>query len=138
MKKVVLISCASQKLTYKAKAKSLYISPLFRKSLKYAIKLRPDAIFILSARSGLLGLEEEIEPYELTLNRMPVEETRKWAERVVRQLSERADLENDQFIILAGAKYRKHLIPHLRSYEVPLEGLPIGKQLQYLNQAGAR
>lgn len=39
----------------------------------------------------------------------------------------------DRFTILAGAKYRKYLMPHLEHAHVPLEGLGIGKQLQRLD-----
>jgi len=31
-----------------------------------------------------------------------------------------------------GIKYRKYILPHLKSYEIPLEGLGIGKQLAFL------
>jgi hypothetical protein len=69
-KQIVLISCASRKLSQKAKVKDLYVSTLFKLNLKYAQQLEPDNIFILSAKHGLLSLEQEIEPYEQTLNNM--------------------------------------------------------------------
>jgi hypothetical protein len=133
MRNIVLISCVSRKLPYKAKAIDLYISALFKKNLAYAQKLQPDAIYILSAKYGLLDLGTEIEPYNLTLNNMSAKEVKKWAEEVIRQLSEKVDIQHDNFIFLAGQKYRKYLIPHISSYEIPLEGMPIGKQLQYLS-----
>ena len=37
MAKIVLISCVSKKLDHSAKARDMYISPLFKLSLKYAI-----------------------------------------------------------------------------------------------------
>jgi hypothetical protein len=49
MRKIVLISCVSQKFPYKASARHLYISPLFKKNLAYARKPNPEAIFVLSA-----------------------------------------------------------------------------------------
>jgi hypothetical protein len=51
---------------------------------------------------------------------------------VVEQLKEQADLQSDHFIFLAGEKYRKFLARRLAFYEIPLQGNPIGKQLQYL------
>ena len=86
----------------KAQAKDMYISNLFKYSLKYAQKSNPDKIFILSAKYHLLYLDREIEPYNVTLNKMPVKERKLWAEEIIRELSENADLENDKFIILAG------------------------------------
>jgi hypothetical protein len=132
VKKIVLISCASKKLHHKAKAKDLYISSLFVGNLRYARTLKPDSIFILSAKYGLLELDREVEPYNTTLKDMPLAQVKAWADKVVKQLKEQTDLQSDYFIILAGKKYRKYLVPHLASYEVPLLGMPIGKQLKYL------
>lgn len=63
---------------------------------------------------------------------MPAAAVRAWAERVRGQLAARYDLARDHFIFLAGEKYRRYLAPHLASYEVPMEGLRIGEQLQFL------
>lgn len=135
MRKVVLISCASKKLKTSAQAKDLYTkSPLFRLNLAYANTLRSDAIFILSAKYGLVQLRQEIEPYEATLNKMSTQEIQAWAGQVAGQLREHCDLQRDHFVFLAGQNYRKHLLPYMRSYEVPMEGLPIGRQLQYLKR----
>lgn len=132
MKKVVLISCVSKKLPYTAKAKDLYISPLFVGNLRYARSLQPDSIFILSAKYGLLELDRDVEPYDTTLKNMSRAQVKTWADQVIEQLEELADLKNDHFIFLAGETYRKYLTPHLLSYEIPLRGMTIGKQLQYL------
>lgn len=134
MRKIVLISCVSKKLTYKTLARSLYTSSLFKKNLAYAQRLKPDAIYILSAKFGLVDLDQEIEPYELTLNTMGAGEIKVWADRVLEQLSTCVDLRQDHFIFLAGQKYRKYLLPKMHSYEIPMEGLPIGKQLQALSE----
>lgn len=131
--KIALISCASKKLPYKTRAKELYASPLFKLALKYAESLA-DKIFILSAKYGLLDLEEEIEPYNQTLNKMPDSEIKKWAEAVVSQLSIISNLQEDEFIFLAGEKYRKYLLPHIKNYKIPLKGMGIGKQLKYLKE----
>lgn len=132
MKKIVLISCVSKKKPHKAKAEELYLGPLFAGNLRYARSLSPDAIFILSAKYGLLELDTEIEPYDVTLKDMSSAQVRAWANDVVEQLGKLTDLQSDHFIFLAGDRYRKHIIPHLASYEVPLQGMAIGKQLQYL------
>ena len=100
MDKIVLISCASQKRSYKCKARDLYISALFKKNLRYALKLAPDQIFILSAKYGLVGLDDEIEPYNLTLNTMSSSKIKQWASGILRQLTERANLQEDQFVFL--------------------------------------
>ena len=131
LKKVVLISCVKKKLLHKAKAEHLYTSPLFKGYLRYARNLKPDRIFILSAKHWLLELDREIEPYNSTLKDLPVVQVRAWADKVIEQLKQQADLQNDHFIILAGEKYRKFLRPHLKSFEVPFQRMSFFKQLQY-------
>ncbi len=132
MAKAVLISCVSSKLDRRAKAKDLYVSPLFKYNVKYASSLNPDKIFILSAKYGLVDLEQELEPYNETLNTMKSIQIKSWAERVVNALKKEVNLDNDEIIFLAGDKYRKYLIPHIKHYKIPLQGLGIGKQLQFL------
>ncbi len=134
MAKVVLISCVSKKLNYKSKAQDLYVSSLFKKNLQYAKSLNPDKIFILSAKYGLLRLNEEIEPYDKTLNKMRSNKIKEWANLVLSQLKKLTDTENDEFIFLAGNKYRKFLLPHLKHYKIPMQSLSIGKQLQWLSK----
>lgn len=132
MAKIVLISCVSKKLDHKAQAKDMYTSSLFKYSLKYAQKLNLDKIFILSAKYRLLPLDKEIEPYNVTLNNMSVNEIKSWAEEVVRELGQNADLENDNFIILAGKNYAKFIRGKLKHVEEPLKGLSIGNRLKFL------
>ena len=103
-------------------------------NLKFAQHFAPQKMFILSAKYGLVQLDEEIEPYDVTLNKLSARERKVWATKVVSQIKRYCNLENDHFVILAGEKYRKYLLPHLESYEVPLAGLPIGKQLQFLKE----
>lgn len=134
MAKIVLISCVSKKLNHKSKAQDLYISQLFQKNLQYAKSLNPDKIFILSAKYGLLRLNEEIEPYDKTLNKMRSNEIKEWANSVLNQLKKLTNLENDEFIFLAGNNYRRFLLPYLKHYKIPMLGLSIGKQLQWLTK----
>jgi len=133
-KRIVLISCVSQKLHHRAKVRNLYTSTLFKLSLKYAEKLAPDEIFVLSAKHGLLKLEQEIEPYEQTLNNMRSKEIKLWANNVITQIRDVCSVEDSEFTFLAGDKYRKYLLPNLRNHELPLKGLRIGEQLQKLKE----
>jgi len=132
--KIVLIACASKKLEEKAKARDIYSSTLFKLNLKYAKSLNPERIFVISAKHGLIDLEQEIEPYDETLNKMKIEDRRLWAEKVLEQLKKNLDIEKDEIIFLAGKKYREFLIPYIKNYKVPLMGLGIGKQLKFLKE----
>jgi hypothetical protein len=131
----VLLSCASKKLPHPALAKDLYVSTLFQLGLRYAQSMHPDLIFILSAKYGLVDPNQRLEPYNETLNTKRDREVRFWAETVLQQLRARADLDRDTFIFLAGEKYRRHLIEMIKHYQVPLSGLTIGRQLQYLSNS---
>lgn len=134
MKKIVLISCVSQKQTTPQKAKDLYTSALFVKSLIYAEKMKPNAIYILSAEHHLLSLEMKIAPYEKTLNKMTKKERTTWGEKVISELRKIADIQKDTFIILAGQKYIEPIEKHIKNLENPLEGKKIGERLQFLTE----
>lgn len=133
--KIVLLSCARKKLSTVAQAQDLYASPLFRLSLAYAKELKPDAIFILSAKYGLLRPEEIVAWYDETLNAMTSAGVRTWAVGVLSDLSRIVDLNRNEFVLLAGERYRRFIEPELRHVRVPLRGLAIGKQLQFLKRA---
>jgi cytoplasmic iron level regulating protein YaaA (DUF328/UPF0246 family) len=132
MRNIVFISCVSEKLKERAKAKNIYTSNLFKKNLAYSKLLNPDETYILSAKHGILKLDDEIEPYNVTLNDMKIKEKKEWASRVLNQLTNLEDIKNSNFIFLAGENYRKYLIPHLNKFEIPMKGLKIGRQLQFL------
>lgn len=132
MKKIVLLSCVSKKGNQKTKAKDLYESPLFTKSLAYGQKLKPDDIYILSAKHHLLDLDTEIEPYNLTLNEMPQNDRTNWGKKVIEQLQKVANIEKDKFIILAGQNYLTPIQNSLTKIETPLKGLKIGERLRFL------
>ncbi len=79
-----------------------------------------------------------MEPYERTLNRMPVAERKRWAERVKKQIDNDI-LAADEIIILAGQRYRENLMGHLKQrfakVTIPMEGLTSGRQLSWLDHA---
>lgn len=132
MRHIVLISCVKRKAESRTKCCDLYQSDLFRKSLAYARSLVPEAIFVLSAKYGLVDLEREIEPYDVTLNAMSRKDAKMWAGRVLEQLGQVAELKEDCFTFLAAEKYRRYLLPHLSHSQIPMEGLRIGQQLRFL------
>lgn len=130
---IVLIACAAQKRDHAIAARNLYTSNLFQKNLTFANALSPDAIYILSAKHGLLSLDERVEPYNETLNSKSASERRAWAKRILEQLERVTDFQKDRFTFLAGEKYRESLLPLLPNSSVPMKGLKIGQQLKFLN-----
>ena len=113
-------------------------SDLFSKAYAYSKKMY-DQVAILSAKYGLLLPNELIEPYNVTLNDMGVSERRAWSEKVFEQMKRKLNLANyDKVFFHAGKNYREFLIPKIKKaglkIEIPLEKLPIGKQLAWYNQ----
>ena len=83
--RLFLISCVKTKGAMPAAAMDLYTSNWFRKA-RACVETTGCPWRILSAQYGLIHPEEEIEPYEKTLNTMRVEERRAWAGRVLAAL----------------------------------------------------
>lgn len=142
MDTIVLISCVKKKVETPEgpiPAMELYDSTLFKESLRYArevLNVSDDRIFILSAEHHLLPLDKRILKYEKTLNNATSKEIEDWASIVWKQLSDRFG-RNTKYIILAGKKYHSKLIREGRisNYDLPLDGLPMGKRIQALQKA---
>jgi hypothetical protein len=68
MKKLVIIPCGGAKLSEAAPAAELYIGSMFADTLRTARTMTSDEnIRILSAKHGLIKLDEIIEPYDVKM-----------------------------------------------------------------------
>ena len=65
---------------------------------------------------------------------MGVREVEKWADNVKKQMEGKMNFKNDEITFLAGERYRKFLMPYFTKTKVPMKGLGIGKQLQFLKR----
>lgn len=133
---IICVLCVSQKQNTATLARDLYTSDWFRKAAAYAEK-HADAWYILSAKYGLVSPDQNIAPYDETLNRMPASARRAWAQRVIKDL--RGHLKpGDRVIFLAGARYRENLVAHIQKLgctaEIPMQGLRIGEQKRWLKE----
>lgn len=137
VERVVLVSCVKTKTEAPCRASDLYASAWFKKA-KALIERNQLKWFILSAEHGLVDPATIIAPYEKTLNKMGVAERKLWASKVITQMSTSLP-EAEEVIVLAGDRYREHLMPYLRSrfslVSVPMEGLTSGRQLNWLSHA---
>jgi cytoplasmic iron level regulating protein YaaA (DUF328/UPF0246 family) len=130
---VSFISCVKEKRKGKYKAKDLYISDFFKKSLKYCLNTH-DKVYILSAKYGLLDLEDMIEDYDMTLNDFSKSQRIEWSDKVYEQVQPRID-DNDTLYFYVGQNYREFLLPLLKNtFHIPLEGLGIGQQLKFFKE----
>ena len=134
--KLGLVSCTKSKKNYPCKAYEMYSpSNLFKKAYRYAAK-NYDLVVVLSAKYGLLLPNDEIEPYDLTLNTMKKREREEWANNVYNQMRKKLELNRIKSAYFhTGEKYREYLIPKLElagiDCTIPLEGLSFGQQLAW-------
>jgi hypothetical protein len=137
MARIVLLSCTKSKIDRTAPAQELYsASPMFQKTLEYGKKLKPDKMFILSAKHHLVPLTKELAPYDKTLKEMPKDEKEKWGEETVKQMkSAGINPEKDKFIFLTGNEYMKPLAKYIPegNIEKPMDGKRFGQRLKWLN-----
>jgi basic membrane lipoprotein Med (substrate-binding protein (PBP1-ABC) superfamily) len=137
MAKIVLLSCTKSKLDKPAAAQDLYsASPMFQKTLEYGKELKPDKMFILSAKHHLVPLSKKLAPYDKTLKEMSKDEKEKWAEEVYKQMKQNGiKPEKDTFIMLTGSEYMKPLLKYIPEdhIETPMEGKRFGERLKWLN-----
>lgn len=134
MKTIILISCGAKKEKTPQRAEDLYIGGYFKKTLlyaKYLSKKNNAEIFILSAKYGVLELNEIIKPYDLTLNNKSKKHKKAWSYKVITQLQYKIK-KTDKIIFLAGVNYIKYLKMYYKNYEEPLQGLGIGKRLKFI------
>ena len=138
MAKIVLLSCTKSKLDKPAPAQELYsASPMFQKTLEYGKSLKPDKMYILSAKHHLVPLTKELAPYDKTLKDMPKDEKDTWGEETLKQMkSVGINPQNNKFIFLTGSEYMKPLTKHIpeENIEKPMEGGRMGERLKWLNQ----
>lgn len=141
MKKIVLVSCSAKKIPLKKgekiEAKHLYASTLFKKSWEYAQLLKPDSIYILSAKYGLVKPDDLLATYNKSLNDAKAKERKEWTAKVIDSLKrEGVDLNKDNIIILAGESYWKYLAQQLGNLSLPYREKKckgIGYILKFLN-----
>jgi hypothetical protein len=125
---VGLVACCKKKLAESAEARSLYISPLFRKASRYC-EAQYDAWFILSAKYGLVAPEQIIAPYDCRLLAQGEAARAAWGRTVLAQIQARG-LVKATFYFHAGKAYRKPLASSLKC-RFPLKGLGIGRQMAW-------
>jgi cytoplasmic iron level regulating protein YaaA (DUF328/UPF0246 family) len=132
MQKVAIISCVSKKKKGSYPAKELYDSPLFKYAYKYA-KKECDKIFIISAKYGLIGENDIISDYDLSVKQMKKRQKMIWADTVNKQIQAKIT-EPVVLQIHAGREYTEYLLYPLSGrypIELILDGYMIGQRLQW-------
>ena len=87
----------------------------------------------LSAKYGVISCDDEIEPYEKTLNGASKKDRAEWGSKCFGNLKLIFDIEKCQFDFFTGINYYeplKNLLPH--TY-FPMMGMGIGARLKFLS-----
>lgn len=145
--RVALVSCGKLKRDVPSPARALYLGKLFEKSLAHALKTTdPARTYIISAKYGLLGLDQVIEPYNVKLTNLPRQKRLEWGALVTRQLYSVIGYGPRDGIIeiacYASHEYRRYIEARTAGlrwkFVAPLldwEHMPIGVRLRALNNA---
>lgn len=135
MRDLVLVSCGALKRSEPSPAARLYTGPLFRLQLELARQWAKDRdIRILSAKHGVLELDEVVRPYDETLTGARAHKRREWEAKVGPQLRQfMPDRKYERIVGLLPAAYTHFhsITPRL----LPLRGLAIGQRKQLLRRA---
>lgn len=134
MKTIYFINCGKGKRNIPCKAEDMYIAPYFRKQLEYAKLLKPDYIYILSAKYGLLELTDIISPYNLKITTLSKEKRKKWVYRIINKIKSKHNINTDKFIFSCSKEYYKDLLPFLTNTEIINEGLKMGYKAKALTR----
>ena len=132
-KTIAIVSCSKQKKVTDVPipAEQLYNSTLFKKALACAKSLKPDEVYILSAKYYLVELTDKLSYYDMFLSKQSATYRRQWAETILKQLEEKGvDLRNDHIVFLTGKDYYINLVGKIGHYEIIGKGLPQGKKMQ--------
>ena len=126
---VVLIGCGARKAAMPQRPAALYTGPYFQSCLRAALATAPrEQVLVLSARHGLLGLDDgPIDPYELTLGQPgAVTAAQLRAQAVSHGIADAA------VVALCGARYAALAAQVWTQVATPLAGLGIGRQRHVL------
>ena len=137
MRTIVFLSCCKSKLDHPAPARELYTGALFRKALAYAEQvLYADAIYVFSAKYGVVGVDEVIAPYSLVMKNsgtikedgigMTAAAIKEWRAKVIPQVE--ALVGQHRPIYLCNSSYREGM----PAGNIPMEGMVFGQCLQWL------
>lgn len=142
--RIGLVGCTKSKLEHAARAAELYSpSTMFRGRRAY-VETTCDRWLILSAKHGVVGPEEVLDPYDVTLVGASMATKRRWTGQVLKELEEcLGDMRQLEFEIHAGHDYWgfglvEGLAARGATVELPTRGMGQGQQLAFYKKAANR
>lgn len=136
MADIALISCTKSKRSSPSPAALLYTSALFNKSLLYS-QTTAQRTYILSAKHGLLNLDDTIDPYELSIKSLNAAERTDWTSKVAERLKQ-VITAKDTVHLLTGRDYYVPLLDCFKQIRCtltfPLGNLSLGNRVSRLKE----
>ena len=138
MKTLVIISCGKKKADRQLQAKNLYTGNLFQRQLAWAQRFG-DRIQILSAKHGIIDLDKQLEPYDVTMTDLSKDQRESLSTQVYfwyRNIHG----DYDRIIVLGSKLYVGVIRDALEMADTseimldPLQGLQIGQRISWLSQ----
>lgn len=123
-RKIALISCTRRKKQALCSARELYsASDRFARTLAYAENTANgyDQIYIISARYGLVELNQQLAPYNCDLLEFPPEDQRCWAGYIVQLLRWKGIDSACKVVVHADDLYGKLIMDALNDKGIPVE-----------------
>lgn len=126
---IVIIPCGAKKQSVPVPAYAMYLGAYYKACLRYALSIsKQDDIFILSAKHGLLALDDPIAPYNLRMGEVGSVTTQQ-----IRDQALQRGILNEQVVGIGGRDYTDILCQVWADCITPLQGVGgIGKQIQWL------
>lgn len=126
----IIITCGSAKAITRSRAEKLYVGGHFKKCLAWAkAKVGAENVFIISAKYGLLKLDDMIEPYDLRMGQPGSVST-----LVLLRQAEDLGIIDEEILSSAGADYQKPLVRVFQKIKFPFKGLTMGFMAQAMKK----
>lgn len=144
--RIVLIGCGKEKAISRSAARDLYIGTLFRDRLAYA-DATGSPVWIVSAKHGLLRLDELVSPYDVTIGDLSEVDRAGWmlgvAGRLVDEMPDNAHLRGIAVELHMSGEYAEPLRETLQAIGFhntthPVRGLGIGAQRKWYQNRSRR
>ena len=127
---VVIIACGAKKRATAARARDLYEGSYFKSNLKWALSVAPeDSIFILSAKHGLLSLNQAIEPYNVRMG-----DGASIAPEIIAEQAALKRITKHRLYAVGGQEYLSALARAGLQFCAPAAGLSLGYALSAMKR----
>lgn len=135
--RIAILGCSSSKIDTLSQAHQLYNGCYFRCCYKYAKALLEtnniDKFYILSAKYHVVEENDILQPYNISLRQFNKKQKEEWSNIVLNQLKDKGiNTEEDEFIFLYGKTYYDGLLPYIKHYSLPFDGIEITQRMKIL------